>query len=91
MNNLVQGLEQQVARELVRYAVGTAMFCPLCDGSMDAREAVVLSDDKHTLVRCARCYGHPVGNIKAGAVTVYDGRALWASRKTRVWRWKEAA
>ena len=77
-------LEQQVARKLVRYAASQHMFCPQCETILDMRETVLTMDTAdHTLVQCATCYGRPIGNIKAGSVTVYDGRALWRPRSTK--------
>lgn len=81
-------LEQYAARQLLRYAAGRNITCPHCGDVMDAAETVVLTDTTyHTVAMCAACWGHPVGNIQAGAVTVYDGRALYKSRTpTKLWR-----
>lgn len=83
-------LERQAARALVRYAAGRAIVCPDCDEVLDCERAVVMSDDTHTVVRCALCYGHPVGNLKSGTVTVYDGRALFNRSRSAKREWRYA-
>jgi hypothetical protein len=85
---LLSFMEEHLAKQLVRYAVGEAIFCPRCNASLDAPEAVIVTDDQHnTQILCAACWGKPVGHIKAGSVTVYDGRALWRPKSKNVWRW----
>ena len=88
---MIDYMEQECARQLVKYAVGHALgFCPKCDAQTDCREAVVLSSGPTTLWMCAECYNRPIGNIKAGNVEVWDGRALWKARPAvakRQWRY----
>lgn len=84
MDHLLSDIEKTVARGLVKYAASMHMFCPKCENVLDCKTTVVMSYKDKTAVMCSTCYGHGPGNIRAGAVEVWDGRALWpAKRSTR--------
>ena len=78
--NLDSYLQLTVARNLVKYAAGRAMFCPKCETVLDAPTTVYADDGDggHTLILCATCWGKSPGNVRAGSITVWDGRVLWA-------------
>ena len=71
-------MQWTIARNLVKYAAGTAMFCPRCEAILDQSRTVVLSDGTRTVTMCDQCYGKSPGNIKRGSIEVYDGRVLFA-------------
>lgn len=84
MDPILGAFEQTIARNLVKHAAGTAIFCPRCETILDCKTTVVLSDKTKTLVLCSCCYGRGPGNIKAGSVEVWDGRALWPTKQKRI-------
>ena len=73
-----------VNRNLVKYAAGSAIFCPFCSEIMDAKRTVVLSAGSITKVVCARCWDT---NLKPlikpetlARCEILDGRVLWSKR-----------
>lgn len=83
MEALMDMFERTIARNLVKYAAGTAIFCPRCGDVMDCKRTIVLSDGKREVVMCDKCYGRAPGNVKSGSITLYDGRVLWARPQRR--------
>ena len=74
-------MQEQVSRELLRHAVSTAIFCPLCQGILDVRDAVLLSDEKRSAVACVPCFDRSPIKGKFASVEVYDGRILYPRKQ----------
>lgn len=91
MVTLERMMFETAAREALRYAVSRAITCPCCGGVLDAKAAVLLTHGTDAAIACAACYGRPAGTFRAGAVDVYDGRTLWASRSAKRAPWRFAA
>lgn len=83
-------LQRHVYRELVRFAAGQNITCPVCGDILDAKATVVITDtDDHTQVRCAACYGRPAGTFQNASVTVLDGRTLFDRPSKKTWRYAQ--
>lgn len=70
-------------RNLVKYAVQTAMFCPKCKQILDVTRAVLFAVDGDAEGRqfmlCAGCYDNVRSLV---TIDVLDGRKLWAKTET---------
>lgn len=55
MTTLLHDLEVAMAARMLKYAVGRAIFCPVCETVLDCRRAVLFEGTK-TAVVCATCY-----------------------------------
>lgn len=74
-------LQTTVNRNLVKYAVGLAIFCPRCENILDAKRAVVFPNSKgNNQVACGPCFDKADTGLVHGAMggIVQDGRVLWA-------------
>lgn len=77
-------VERTVNRNLLRYAVQRAIFCPRCQRILDMRRAVLLifwkESEAKELCVCRPCYGQGRERLKAKAaernvrIEVIDGR-----------------
>jgi len=83
-------MQTTILRNILKHAVGRAMFCPFCEVCLDCRKAVLCDLPGKSLIMCAKCWdrdGQPaVDALPAESrdkVEVTDGRVLW-SRKRKV-------
>jgi len=84
-------METTINRDLLRFHVGTAIFCPSCYQVMDVRSAVSFDLEKNgqltTKVCCASCFDKKRETVELFAsarqmkLTVLDGRELFGRRK----------
>jgi hypothetical protein len=67
-------LEEKMNRELVRYAVGRAIFCPSCDRVLDIADAVLMTtkNDGPCAVTCGACHDE----LRARLTAVEDAALL---------------
>jgi len=70
-------------RELLKFAVSQAMFCPHCGRILDVTSAVLLEDTKanRSAIACAQCSDRGPFDGAQGCIEVYDGRILFAKPK----------
>lgn len=77
-------LEEKLNRELLRYAVGRAIFCPSCEKVLDIGDAVLMMrrDGGATAVLCGTDYDRMRDRLSAvddaaflAAVEITDGRS----------------
>lgn len=78
-------IAQRARREVLRYAVQTAIQCPHCGGILDVSTTVLLEDTKRSqfAIACAPCSGRGPFDGAQGRVEVYDGRVLFGKPKRR--------
>jgi hypothetical protein len=71
-------------RNLLKYAAGTQMFCPLCNVVLDAKRTVNIDAGKVKKTLCCKCWDNEVKHLISPATLarcdILDGRVLW-SRK----------
>lgn len=75
-------MTRQVNRNLLKYAAGTAMFCPCCDHILDAPKTVLISAGAVTKTVCAACWDATIKpSIVARGILekcdVVDGREVF--------------
>ena len=49
-------MQSQINNNILKFAVGQAIFCPTCKGSLDAKTAVLLTSDKGNGISCGKCF-----------------------------------
>lgn len=67
-----------VNRNLLKHACGTAMFCPQCQGILDAPRAVLITGPRGAWISCAGCWGKGPFQMDRAGWSVLDGRILFA-------------
>ena len=67
-----QFLESHFERELLRYAVSRAMFCPDCQAILDVRRAVLIERelDGQSAISCVECWTKYVRGLRRRGVAV---------------------
>ena len=65
-------LKTTANRNLLRYAVGHAIFCPSCRNILDYRRAVLAGNDNFNAVLCTECWDKAVDRLKANGHTAED-------------------
>jgi len=87
MSEPISDLQLHVTKELLRYAVSQAIFCPTCNGILDVRRAVLTEGSERTGIACASCWESLLDRMRErfGAdrvacvlaeISVTDGREL---------------
>ena len=87
MDTVMSEMEQVVNRNLLKYAAGTALFCPCCQTVMDCTRTVTFDvirngqPLKAGMVRCTRCYDSLCTSLSTANgfcfENVVDGRILF--------------
>ncbi len=92
MSEILSDLELHIRKQLLRYAVSQAIFCPTCEGILDVRRAVLTEGSARTGIACVSCCESLLERMRErfGAdrvadvlteISVTDGREL--HRRTR--------
>ena len=87
MSDPISDVELHVRKQLLRYAVSRAMFCPTCDCVLDMRRAVLTEGSEQTGIACVSCWESLLERMRErfGAdrvaevltdISVTDGREL---------------
>ena len=80
MSFLMDGMAGMLNRQLLRYAIGRALTCPVCDIILDHRDAVLVTlDDQTPQIQCGACFDNCVHELDTRGVNldsndVIDGR-----------------
>ncbi len=56
MSEPISDLQLHVTKQLLRYAVSHAIFCPTCGGILDVRRAVLTEGSAQTGIACVSCW-----------------------------------
>ena len=56
MSEILSDLELHVRKQLLRYAVSQAIFCPTCGGILDVRRTILTEGSARTGIACASCW-----------------------------------
>ncbi len=87
MSEPISDLQLHISKQLLRYAVSRAIFCPTCKGVLDVRRAVLAETSALAVIECASCWESTVEGMRErlGAdrtdevladIDVTDGREL---------------
>jgi len=75
MDPILDVIKKEVARSLLRYAVGRSMLCARCSKVLDVSASVLFDVFGRTSILCAPCYS--LLPDVTGHTEVYDGRVLF--------------
>ncbi len=56
MSEPISDLQLHITKQLLRYAVSQAIFCPTCGGILDVRRAVLTEETTRSGIACASCW-----------------------------------
>ena len=75
-------LKRTMQRNLLKYAAGAAIFCPLCEAVADCKRWVIATYKGKTCGVCAKCWDkHTAGKVVSPEIEVTDGRVVFARAK----------
>jgi hypothetical protein len=73
--NILNPLERMLNRQLLRFACGTAIFCPSCETILDCDDAVSFAVAGRTGIRCGSCFDSQLTDAAQQAgITTDDAR-----------------
>lgn len=84
-DKMLDPMRRTIARNALKYAAGTAIFCPLCGNIMDCKRTVIVEAGNVTKVLCAPCWDNEIkprlSPERLDQIEVTDGRLIFAKGK----------
>lgn len=78
-------MQRTLNRNLLKYAAGRAIFCPICGNVMDQKRTVIITAGEVTKTMCGQCWDSEVKpKIRADVVAkldILDGRVEFRRTK----------
>ena len=74
MSNPISDLQLHVRKQLLRYAVSRAIFCPTCKGILDVRRAVLAETSALAVIECASCWEATLEGMRTRLGAASEGR-----------------
>ena len=82
---LFSPMQKTVTRNLLKYAAGRAIFCPLCGAIMDQSRTVIITAGQVTKVLCAPCWDNElrpkISAERLAQCDIVDGREYFPTKR----------